>query len=71
MTRYQVSINNRRKLKWVRNFYSDKSYIFCIVIDTDLLIDLNKLKNKFKKISNIFIGDHIEFQEFFINKKLI
>ena len=57
--------------EWVRNFYSDKSYIFCIVIDTDLLIDLNKLKNKFKKISNIIIGDHIEFQEFFINKKLI
>lgn len=58
--------------EWVRNFYSDnKLYIFCIMIDTDLSVKFNKLKNKFKKISNIFIGDHIEFQEFFINKKLI
>ena len=41
------------------------------MIDTDLLKKMNELKNKFEKISNIFIGDHIEFQEFFINKKLI
>lgn len=58
--------------EWVRNFYSDnKLYIFCIMIDTDLSVKLNKLKDKFKKISNTFIGNHVEFQEFFINKKLI
>jgi hypothetical protein len=57
--------------EWVRNFYSDNKLIFCIMIDTDLLKKLNELKNKFKKISNIFIGNHVEFQEFFINKKLI
>jgi hypothetical protein len=57
--------------EWVRNFYSDNKLIFFIMIDTDLLKKMNELKNKFEKISNIFIGDHIEFQEFFINKKLI
>ena len=57
--------------EWVEKFYSDKIDIFYIIIDTDLLKDLNEIQNKFKNISNLFIGDHVKFQEYFINKKLI
>lgn len=38
------------------------------MIDTDLMNRLENLKNKFAKSENILVVNHVEFQEYIINK---
>ena len=42
--------------------------IYIILIDTDLKNKFNDLKKKFNNIENLIIGNHIEIQQYFIDK---
>jgi hypothetical protein len=48
--------------------YSIISDLFIILIDTNLINKFNDLKKKFNNIENLIIGNHIEIQQYFIDK---
>jgi len=48
---------------WVNQF-GDSSHLYVVLIDTDLHSKITCLKEKYKEIKNIFIGNHIEFQQY-------
>lgn len=48
--------------------YSILSDIYIILIDTDLMNKFNELKKRFNLIENLIIGNHIEVQQYFIDK---
>jgi len=50
---------------WISRY--NKTELFIILIDTDLLDELDQLKKK--KGSNIIIGSHTEIQQYFIDAK--
>jgi len=52
--------------EWVKK-YGDKTDLFVVMIDTNLIDKFNELKKKYNKISNIFIGNHITIQQYFID----
>jgi hypothetical protein len=52
--------------EWVIKF-GNKIDIFIILIDTDLKIKYNNLKEKYEKISNLIIGNHIYIQQYLID----
>ena len=47
--------------------YGDKTDLFVVMIDTNLTDKFNELKKKYNKISNIFVGNHITIQQYFID----
>jgi hypothetical protein len=51
---------------WVIS-YGNKSELFIVVCDTNLTSKYNELKEKYKHIDNILIGDHISVQQYFID----
>lgn len=51
----------------VSTFHPNSQEIFVVLIDTDLLTKVDILKTKYQHISNIFIGNHFEFQKYLIN----
>lgn len=51
---------------WVDTYQHDCTDIFVILIDTDLDAKLKCLQKKYKTVSNLFIGNHVEFQEYLI-----
>ena len=53
--------------EWVIK-YSILSDIYIILIDTDLINKFNELKKRFNLIENLIIGNHIEVQQYFIDK---
>ena len=55
---------------WVINF-GNKSDIFIVVCDTDLILKFNNFKEKYMNVDNIIIGDHITIQQYFIDKYYI
>jgi hypothetical protein len=52
--------------EWINNF-SNKTDIYIILIDTDLIIKYNNLKEKYKNIHNLIIGNHIYIQQYLID----
>jgi hypothetical protein len=50
--------------------YGNKDELYVILIDTDLMNRLENLKNKFAESENILVVNHVEFQEYIINKNL-
>ena len=52
--------------EWIIKF-SDKNDIYIILIDTDLKLKFDKLKEKYSNINNLIIGNHIQIQEYFID----
>ena len=48
--------------------YGVISDIYIILIDTDLKTKFNDLKTKFNNNKNLIIGNHIEIQQYFIDK---
>jgi hypothetical protein len=53
--------------EWVIK-YSIITDVYIILIDTDLITKFNDLKKKFTNIENLIIGNHIEIQQYFIDK---
>ena len=53
--------------EWVKK-YSIISDLYILLIDTDLTIKFNDLKKEFNDIENLIIGNHIEIQQYFIDK---
>ena len=53
--------------EWIIKF-SVLSDIYIILIDTDLKTKFKDLKTKFNDIENLIIGNHIEIQQYFIDK---
>tara|TARA_B110000211_G_scaffold234646_1_gene305332 strand:+ start:6333 stop:6995 length:663 start_codon:yes stop_codon:yes gene_type:complete len=51
---------------WVDTYQRECNDIFVILIDTDLDTKLQCLKKKYQSVSNLFIGNHVEFQEYLI-----
>jgi hypothetical protein len=52
--------------EWSVNF-GDKDKYYILLIDTDLTKNINQLKEKYKKYSNIWIVNHYELQERILN----
>lgn len=52
--------------EWIIKF-GNINDIYIILIDTNLEIKFNKLKEKYSNISNIIIGNHIDIQQYFID----
>lgn len=52
--------------EWIIKF-SDINDIYIILIDTDLKIKFDKLKEKYSNINNLIIGNHIQIQQYFID----
>lgn len=48
---------------WVETYKKDTTEIYVILIDTDLTTKCNVLKEKYKHVSNIWIVNHVEFQQ--------
>lgn len=53
--------------EWIIKF-SLISDLYIILIDTDLTTKFNDLKKKFSNNENLIIGNHIEIQQYFIDK---
>lgn len=53
--------------EWVCSFGS-KDLMYLVLIDTNLNMKINSLKNKYINETNIIIANHIEFQQYIINK---
>ena len=47
--------------------YGKENEIYMILIDTDLVSQLNELKQKYTAHPNIIIGNHVEIQQYFID----
>jgi len=47
--------------------YGKENEIYMILIDTDLISQLDELKEKYETHPNIIIGNHVEIQKYFID----
>jgi hypothetical protein len=52
---------------WVVNC-GKKDELFVVLIDTDLISKFNDLREKYKNVLNILIGNHEEIQQYFIDR---
>lgn len=52
---------------WWKTYKSDTDEILIVLVDTDLINKLNKLKEKYDNVNNIMICNHIEFQQYIID----
>ena len=52
--------------KWVKEHEKNIKTLYALIIDTDLKKSLEELKDKYKNCKNIFICNHIQFQEYLI-----
>lgn len=50
--------------EWIVKFHKNNELLFVLIIDTDLLIKFNKLKDYYKDIKNIIISNHYDFQKY-------
>ena len=50
--------------EWVDQYHANSNQLFVVLIDTDLTKQFNELKEKYEKIKNILIVDHIGFQNY-------
>jgi hypothetical protein len=53
--------------EWVLAF-GNPNHIYVILIDTNLAIPLQELKTKFQEKKNLLVVNHIEFQQYIIDK---
>jgi len=53
--------------EWVLKFGNTLD-LYIILIDTDLVIKYNNLIEKYEKISNLLIGNHLKVQQYIIDK---
>jgi len=53
--------------EWIIKFHKNTDLLFVLIIDTDLLIKFNKLKENYKEINNIIISNHFDFQNYIIS----
>jgi len=53
--------------EWWSNYKKDTQEYLIILIDTDLIEKLKRLKEKYSKLDNIMIFNHFEFQEYMIS----
>jgi hypothetical protein len=52
--------------EWVIT-YGNKEELFVVLVDTNLYSKFHELREKYKNVSNILIGNHIEIQQHFID----
>jgi hypothetical protein len=52
---------------WVKK-YGKLEELYVLLIDTDLIPQFQELKNKHADIPNIFIGNHVDFQQMLIDR---
>jgi hypothetical protein len=52
---------------WVKK-YGKAEELYVLLIDTDLIPQFNELKNKYSDTANIFIGNHVDFQQMIIDR---
>jgi hypothetical protein len=53
--------------EWIVKFHKNTDLLFVLIIDTNLLIKFNKLKDNYKEITNIIISNHFDFQNYIIS----
>lgn len=53
---------------WWEKYKSDTLEVLVILIDTDQKIKLDRLKEKYNNVNNIFVYNHIEFQQYMIDR---
>jgi hypothetical protein len=53
--------------EWVSQF-GNEEYLYVVLIDTDLTNQFNNLKEKFKNNKNILVSNHINFQNYIIDR---
>ena len=54
--------------EWVKTHHNNENNFYVLLIETDLIKKLNALKEKYKDIKNLFIGNHYEFQQYIIDQ---
>lgn len=53
--------------EWWKKYKSEADEILIVLIDTDLITKLVRIKDKYMNINNIMIFNHIEFQQYMID----
>ena len=53
---------------WWKKYKSDTLEILVILIETDLKEKFDRLNTKYINLDNIFVFNHIEFQQYMIDK---
>jgi hypothetical protein len=54
--------------EWWKTYKCEMDEILIILIDTDLTTKVARLKEKYNDVNNILVFNHIEFQQYIINK---
>ena len=54
--------------EWWKTFKAESEEVLVLLIDTDLIGQFNRLKEKYNSIKNIYVFNHVEFQQFMIDK---
>ena len=52
--------------EWWKKYKNKEKEILILLIDTDLIEKLNRIKEKYKDTINVMVFNHIEFQEYMI-----
>lgn len=53
--------------EWWGKYKYETKEILVLLIDTDLIIKFERIKEKYKNINNLMVFNHVEFQEYMIN----
>jgi hypothetical protein len=53
--------------EWWKNYKSETGEILIVLIDTDLITKITRIKEKYRNVKNIMVFNHIEFQQYMIN----
>jgi len=53
--------------EWWKNYKFETNEILIVLIDTDLITKLARLKEKYINVNNVMVFNHIEFQQYMIN----
>lgn len=53
--------------EWWKNYKSETGEILIVLIDTDLITKITRIKEKYRNVKNIMVFNHIEFQQYMIS----
>ena len=53
--------------EWWKKYKSESEEILIILIDTDLIIKITTLKEKYRNVNNVKVFNHVEFQQYIID----
>lgn len=54
--------------EWWSKYKNDTNELLVLLIDTDLQEQFDRLKDKYINLNNVFVFNHIEFQQYMIDK---